>query len=70
MRSPHETHGIMPISHQIHVPHTITTTCYLNIQFSCKFSTNQTKIHVLLMLTYQLQFIEPSNSCILTYIKL
>jgi len=28
MRSPHETHGITPISHQIHVPHTITTTCY------------------------------------------
>jgi len=26
MRSPHETHGIMSFSHQIHVPHTITTT--------------------------------------------
>jgi len=43
MRSPHETHGITPISHQFHVPHTITITCCLNIQFSYKFSTNQTK---------------------------
>ena len=35
--------------------HTITTTFILNIQFSCKFSTNQpNKIHVLFMPTYQL----------------
>jgi len=53
MKSPHETHGIMPISHQFHDPHTITTTCYLNIKFSCTFSTNQAESHVLLMLTYQ-----------------
>jgi len=43
MKSPHETHGITPISHQIHDSHTITTTFISNIQVSCKFSTKQPK---------------------------
>jgi len=41
IKSSHETHGITPISHQSHVSYLITTTCYLNINFSCTFSTNQ-----------------------------
>jgi len=44
IKSPHETHGITPISHQSHVSYLITTTCYLSISFSCTFSTNQNKI--------------------------
>jgi len=35
MGSPHETHGITPITHQIHVSHTLTTTFISYIQFSC-----------------------------------
>ena len=34
MRSPHETHGITPLSHQFHVSYTITTTFISYIQFS------------------------------------
>jgi len=41
MRSPHETHGIMPITHQIHVSHTLTTTFISYIQFSCLNTTIQ-----------------------------
>jgi len=44
IKSSHETHGITSISHQSHVSYLITTTCYLNINFSCTFSTNQNKI--------------------------
>ena len=57
MRSPHETHGIMPTTYKFHDPHTITTTCYLNIEFSCTFSTNQTESLMSLMLTYKFQCI-------------
>ena len=53
MRSSHETYGITPITYKFHDSHTITTTGYLNIEFSCTCSTNQTKSHVLLMLTYK-----------------
>jgi len=45
IESPHETHGITPISHQSHVSHHITTTCYLHINFSCSLSTIQTQLH-------------------------
>jgi len=58
MRSPHETHGITPITYNFHDPHTITTTCYLNIESSCTFSTNQTESLMLLMLTYKFQCIQ------------
>ena len=34
MISPHETHGITPISHQFHVSHTIATNFISYIQFS------------------------------------
>jgi len=53
IKSLHETHGIMPISHQSHVSYHITTTCYLNINFSCSLSTIQTQLHTLLMLSYR-----------------
>ena len=43
MKSPHETHGITPITYNFHVSYTITTTFVSYIQFSCKFSTNQPK---------------------------
>jgi len=58
MKSPHETHGITPISHQSHVSYLITTTCYPDIHFSCTFSTNQTKFHILLMLPNKFQCIQ------------
>jgi len=53
MRSPHETHGITPItpnSYFIPYPPPLAW----NIQFSCNLSTNQpNKIHVLFMPTYK-----------------
>ena len=58
MRSPHETHGITPITYRSHDPHTITINCYLHIEFPCTFSTNQTEFHILLMLTYKFQCIQ------------
>jgi len=58
IKSPHEAHGITPISHQSHVSYLITTTCYPNIHFSCTFSTNQTKFHILLVLTHRFQCIQ------------
>ena len=63
MRPPHETHGITPITYKFHDPHTITTTCYLNIEFLCTFSTNQTKSLVLLILTYKFSAYNSYHSC-------
>jgi len=67
MESPHGTHGITPISPK---------SCFIpyppplswNIQFSCKFSTNQpNKIHVLFTPTYQL-FVNKIQATIYIYI--
>jgi len=45
------------LSHTKFMFHALYTTFISNIQFSCKVSTIQPKIHVVLMPTYQFQFI-------------
>jgi len=58
------------LSHTKFMFHTISTTFISNIQFSCKFSTIQPKIHVLTMLTYQFQFIWIKQPCLYTYYEI
>jgi len=64
MRSPHETHGITPISHQIHVSYH-NHHIYLKHSILMQVLNQPTKIQP----TYQFQSIGIKQSCIFTYFR-
>jgi len=67
MRSPHETHGITPITYTFHVSHTTTTTFISYIQFSFHLIIMYNSMPSLIP-NIPISFIKPKHPSIFTYI--